>query len=473
MLSLAVAAALSPTALPAELPDRFTAGSVSVDGRKFEYQLLVPDDVEPETKLPLVLFLHGAGERGSDNQSQLVHFPAPMATKRRRTSMPCFVLAPQCPSGERWSSAPWGEIKSRPIDPEPTVPLQAAIEALAEVVREHPVDTDRIYLTGLSMGGYGALDLAQRHPDWFAAVVPVCGGGDERQAARLAGIPISIWHGDADRAVPVERSRQMVAALKELGETPEYNELRGVGHNAWDFAYDDAGGCLKWMFAQRRDPGRRLAAAARLMAKSLAPDERIAFLGDSITQAGARPNGYVDRLRSVIAKAHPRAEVIPAGISGNRIPDLLAREQVDVRAKRPTIVFTYIGINDVWHSKNGKGTPLEEYRYGLRGLLGGFERAGATNVVATPTLIGEAPEGENELDEMLSGHVAAARAVGSEDGCTLCDLHAAFRAHERIFNAAGASQGCLTTDGVHLNDAGNVLVATEVALAIRAAAEAR
>ncbi|MEM6572271.1 MAG: GDSL-type esterase/lipase family protein, partial [Planctomycetota bacterium] len=445
-----------------------------VEGQRIPYRLVVPAEIEPGRAYPLVRFLHGAGERGDDNETQLVHFPVRMMTPDRRASMPCFVLAPQCPGNDRWTTADWGSKTSSPMSAEPTVPMRGAIEALFEVVASEPIDTSRIYLTGLSMGGYGAFDLATRHPDWFAAVAPVCGGGDERQAGRLAGLPISVWHGDADRAVPFERSRQMVAALRALGEEPEYRELEGVGHDAWNHAYE-ANGCLEWMFEQRRDPRRRLASAARLMARALADADRVAFFGDSITESGAKAGGYVDLLRSALAEHRPSVGVIPAGISGHRVPDLLAREKADVRDEGATIVFTYIGINDVWHSLSGGGTPLGEYASGLDKLLGTLERrGGALNVVATPTLIGELPEGKNELDRMLIDYVAAARRAAGPEKRTLCDLHVAFRDHVRVFHSdRKADRGCLTTDGVHLNEAGNVLVATEAALAIRTAALAR
>ncbi|MDB4453927.1 GDSL-type esterase/lipase family protein [bacterium] len=473
----AIASPLPPAPEPhqvtAAVADLYAADKVQLDGLTIPFRLMSPAKVEEGKRYPVVLFLHGAGERGDDNTTQLKYLPEWMASDDRRESMPCFLIAPQCPTDHKWSDDAWGDVASSPLSAEPTGPMRGAIEALCRVVAEHPVDLDRIYLTGLSMGGYGTFDLATRHADWFAAAAPICGGGDETQADRLAGLPLSIWHGDRDDAVPVARSRAMVSALWDLDESPIYRELPGMGHNAWDVAYRP-GGCLEWLFEQRRDPARRLDAAARLMAESLEPRERVAFLGDSITQAGNNPGGYVDRLRAAIKEVHTGAVVIPAGISGHKVPDLLAREERDVRAKGATIVFTYIGINDVWHSQSGRGTPLEEYTAGLETLTSTFEEElGAVNIVATPTLIGERPEGDNDLDGMLAGHVAAARAAGQVEGRTPCDLHAAFRDHDRIFNAAGEARGCLTTDGVHLNQAGNILVATEAAIAIRRAALAR
>ena len=350
--------------------------------------------------------------------------------------------------------------------------MRAAIAALHDVVRDFPVDPDRIVVTGLSMGGYGTWDLAARHPEWFAAAAPVCGGGDARAAARLTGLPISVWHGAADQAVPPDRSQVMVEALREANGNVEYHELDGVGHNAWVQAYGEDG-CLDELFAARRDPQAGLDAAARLAAAAIASDERVAFLGDSITQSGNNTGGYVDLLRTAFASKRPDVQVIPAGISGHRVPNLLERFQRDVVDKDATLVFVYIGINDVWHSQSGKGTPADAYESGLRTIVRDLRASGADVVLATPSVIGERPVGENDLDEMLEQYAAISRQVASEEGATSCDLRRAFQAYLLMFNTAEGDRGVLTGDGVHLNAAGNVFVATQVARALREAALAR
>jgi len=450
----------------------FAAAEVAIEGRTYGYRLLAPEATKPGERFPLILFLHGSGERSDDNSKQLTHFPRRMLAPERRSEFPCFVLAPQCPQDERWTLDEWNSLDSRPLDPAPTRAMQAAIAALLEVVRTRSIDVDRIYLTGLSMGGYGAFELALRHSDWFAAVAPVCGGGDEREVARLAGLPLSIWHGDADDAVPVARSRAMVAALRALGESPEYHELPGVGHDAWNHAYA-GGGCLPWLFAQRRDPAQRFSAAARLMAGAFTPRERVAFFGDSITQAGATPGGYVDLLRQALAKLRPDAAVIPAGISGNKVADLLARVEADVLAREPSLVFVYVGINDVWHSQSGRGTPREAFEPALEQLCKTLEGRGARVVLATASVIGERSSGSNSLDTMLEDYVGLSRRVAAVPGRGLCDLYGAFRSHLALHNVAEREQGVLTSDGVHLNAAGNVLVATEAARSLYRAVQDR
>jgi predicted peptidase len=218
----------------------------------FHYRLMQPAKIEEGKKYPVILFLHGAGERGSDNKAQLKYFPEWMADAKLREKYPCFVIAPQCRNNEKWSSGNWGAKRSAKMDDEPTDQMKVALAALDHVVKTYPVDSSRLYLTGLSMGGFGSWELAIRQPERFAAVAPICGGGDESQAAKLVKIPIWAWHGDADPAVPVERSRNMIAAIKAAGGSPKYTELKGVGHDSWNQAYHGPDNLIPWMFEQKR-----------------------------------------------------------------------------------------------------------------------------------------------------------------------------------------------------------------------------
>jgi len=231
----------------------FAAGSVSVteagQAVEFRYRLLAPAAPVAGTRYPLVVFLHGAGERGRDNDKQLKYLPTWLAEPALRERHPCFLLAPQCREGERWVDVSWADKKSLPQGP-PTTDLLAAVAALHDVVAREAVDPARIYLTGLSMGGYGTWDLAARQPERFAAILPICGGGDEATAPLLAKLPIWCFHGDADTVVPVERSRSMIAAVRAAGGSPKYSELPGVGHDSWTPAYRDPA-VLDWLFAQQ------------------------------------------------------------------------------------------------------------------------------------------------------------------------------------------------------------------------------
>lgn len=231
--------------------DRTVEVVVAGEPQPFRYRLLRPVSVEAGKRYPVVLFLHGAGERGGDNTAQLKYLPTWLAEPAWRERFPSFVVAPQCRADHRWSPFDWADRKSSPLKAEPTADLAAAIAALDEVCDSEPVDEDRVYLTGLSMGGYGSWELAARMPQRFAAVAPICGGGDEAQAAKLVKLPIWCFHGGADTVVPVARSRSMIAAIEAAGGSPKYTEFPGVGHNSWTPAYRDSG-LLEWLFAQRR-----------------------------------------------------------------------------------------------------------------------------------------------------------------------------------------------------------------------------
>jgi predicted peptidase len=235
--------------------ERIVGVSESGNDVPFRYRLLRPKTLLKGQRYPLVLFLHGAGERGSDNLKQLKYLPTWMAEPHSQQKHPCFVLAPQCRIDERWADVSWNDKKSTPQPAQLTTDLSAALAAMNDVIDHENVDPDRIYLTGLSMGGYGTWDLAARLPDRFAAIIPICGGGDERTGLKLAALPMWCFHGDADTSVPVERSRTMIEAVKAAGGSPRYSEFSGIGHDAWTPAYGDPA-VLDWLFNQRRNQSK-------------------------------------------------------------------------------------------------------------------------------------------------------------------------------------------------------------------------
>ncbi len=191
--------------------------------------------------------------------------------------------------------------------------------------------------------------------------------------------------------------------------------------------------------------------------------DRIVFLGDSITQGGAGPNGYVTMIRQALDKKHAdlKIEVIGAGISGNKVPDLQRRVDKDVIAKKPTIVFIYIGINDVWHGEKdpARGTLPDAFVTGLKEVIGKCRDAGATVVLCTPSVIGEKLDGANSLDAKLDQYSDLSRKLAKELKLPLCDLRKAFLEHIKANNKDNAEKGILTSDRVHLNLAGNQFVA--------------
>jgi predicted peptidase len=222
-------------------------------GTDWRYRLLRPTELAEGEKAPLVIFLHGAGERGEDNLSQLKYLPEHLATEESRKRYRAFVFAPQCRAESSWVDAIWCAKQSVPIADRPTEDLANVRKTIDHLLATEPIDGWRVYLTGLSMGGYGAWELACREPGLFAAVAPICGGGDESVAPRLIRLPIWAWHGELDDAVPVERSRSMVQAIRDAGGTNcRYTELAGEGHKSWIPAYRDESGLLDWMFSLRR-----------------------------------------------------------------------------------------------------------------------------------------------------------------------------------------------------------------------------
>lgn len=466
LLIIVLCIATSPLSAAAE--SGFARKKIQVGDQEFGYRLLAPLTIVEEQRYPVVLFLHGAGERGSDNEKQLAYLPKELP--KLQDQYPCFVVAPQCPAGARWAAVNWSDQKSEAQTTEPTLAMRAAVEALRTTIREQPVDLDRIYLTGLSMGGYGAWDLALRQPDFFAAVVPICGGGDERRVHRILSVPTAVYHGADDTVVPVARSRTLVKRLGELGAKPDYHELEGVGHNAWGAAYR-AEKAISWMFSQRRSSNPLSGVQALCGPGSpLNGGERIVFLGDSITESGVRPGGYVQLIEAAFQKGKENrsATVVGAGISGHKVPDLQARLDRDVIAKRPSLVFIYIGINDVWHSQSGNGTSKEDYESGLRDLIQRL-RASPTKpriILATPTVIGEKKQGSNSLDSLLDSYADISRKVARERKVHLCDLRKATVEYLSLRNHKNVSHGVLTTDGVHLNAEGNRFVANHAALSI-------
>ena len=229
---------------------QFTGGEYTKE--TFHYRLLKPESVEAGKSYPLVVFLHGAGERGTDNELQLLYFPTQMAQPHWRHRFPCYILAPQCRNDRKWVEVDWSS-NSDPEMPETASPqLMAVTQMLEETLRTEQIDRRRIYLTGLSMGGFGSFDLATRHPDLFAAVAPICGAADPDRVTGLRNVPLWIVHGDQDTAVPVARSRSAFAALQAAGGNPVYVELPGVGHNSWTPGYNDYDGLVPWMFRQQR-----------------------------------------------------------------------------------------------------------------------------------------------------------------------------------------------------------------------------
>lgn len=231
--------------------DRFESRQYIDQGDTLNYRITFPDYNTSE-KYPVVLFLHGAGERGNDNISQLKWGVKNFATDESMISHSAIVIAPQCPAGSRWSNFV-GDREKEPLQlgNEPARPLEMAMEVLDQVITNNAVDTTRIYITGLSMGGFGTWDALARWPEKFAAGVPVCGGGAPATAERMADIPVWAFHGAEDPTVDPALSRRMIQALRKAGAQPGYTEYPGVGHFSWLQAYSDPY-MMDWLFNQEK-----------------------------------------------------------------------------------------------------------------------------------------------------------------------------------------------------------------------------
>ena len=223
------------------------------DGFDLPYRLLAPE-VTGETKktYPLLVFLHGADERGSDNEAQLKHGAKELQAWLEENKVDAYLLFPQCPKDGQWADHKWSETEHA-MRSKPTKSMTALLGLLDKMLATEPIDTKRVYATGLSMGGYGVFDLVARRPDVFAAAAPLCGGADWQPGSlkKLLATPLFVVHGSKDEVVDVQNSREVVQALKENGANPIYIELQGVGHDCWSetFAEDTL---FNWLFTKRK-----------------------------------------------------------------------------------------------------------------------------------------------------------------------------------------------------------------------------
>ena len=253
----AILLVVAPRATARSKETGFLDRTLSRHGTTFRYQVFVPENWSPKQKWPIILFLHGAGERGSDGLLQTLA-GLPQAIRMDRSRFPTVVVMPQCPR-ESWWPAPEMEA--------------VALAALDAATNEFKGDPKRTYLTGLSMGGYGSWDLASRYPGKFAAVVPICGGitapehlvkihpelaktaypDDPKSyaevAKRIGNTPVWIFHGAEDETVPPDSSRKLNKALKTAGGNVRYTEYQGVGHDSWDKAYAEPD-LMPWLLSK-------------------------------------------------------------------------------------------------------------------------------------------------------------------------------------------------------------------------------
>ena len=223
-------------------------------GDTLRYRVLFPENYDKSKSYPLVLFLHGSGERGNDNEKQLVHGASLFTDSLNRQKYPAIVLFPQCPANQSWVT-----IKDKRdakfefiVGKEPAMPLYLAKKLVDTYRKTEAVDSKRIYILGLSLGGMGTFDLICRNPNLFAAAIPICGAVNFERLKKVKKMPIRIYNGDSDNSVSPEYSRNAFIELKADGsQRVEHIEYPGVGHDSWTPAFAEPD-FLKWLFSQKK-----------------------------------------------------------------------------------------------------------------------------------------------------------------------------------------------------------------------------
>ncbi len=222
-------------------------------GDTLPYRILYPEGYDPEGSYPVLFFLHGAGERGNDNEKQLTHGGQLFLNEETRQGFPAIVIFPQCPSNSYWSNV---DILPQPNGSRefqfstggtPTVAMQLFLSLVDYIMKKEAVDQQRVYIGGLSMGGMGTYETLRRKPQLFAAAFAICGGDHTSNVAKYAHMPLWIFHGEQDDVVPPTHSRVIVYELQRLGGTPKYTFYPEANHNSWDAAFAEPD-LLPWLF---------------------------------------------------------------------------------------------------------------------------------------------------------------------------------------------------------------------------------
>mgnify|MGYP003894129549 FL=1 len=230
---------------------------VNEAGQSLSYQILFPVNYDPSIKYPVVLVLHGAGERGDDNVAQMKYGTQVFLNPDNQQKFPAIVIFPQCPKDSYWSSVKIDRTQKPTefiFDYSQNInwPLQSAVDLVKSLVKTKVADKKRLYIMGLSMGGMGTMEAVSRNPKMFAAAIPICGGADLTYVKKYAKkLPLWVNHGDADSVVPVKHSRELVAALQEAGANVTYTEYPGVNHNSWDNTFAQPT-LLSWFFSFKK-----------------------------------------------------------------------------------------------------------------------------------------------------------------------------------------------------------------------------
>jgi predicted peptidase len=227
------------------------------NGDSLPYRLLLPENYDASKKYPLIFFMHGAGERGNDNELQLVHGAKLFLKEEVRKNYPAIVVFPQCPQNSFWSNVSFKADDNGKrsfvfkADAAPTIAMKLANALLHQLLQQYQVQKKQVYIGGLSMGGMGTFEMVYRNPKLFAAAVPICGGGDAAIAKKVRKTKWWVFHGAKDDVVLPLYSEAMVAALKAAKASVKYTLYPDANHNSWDAAFAEPE-LLSWLFAQHK-----------------------------------------------------------------------------------------------------------------------------------------------------------------------------------------------------------------------------
>ncbi len=412
----------------------------NADGRLL-YRIMKPAAFDAAKKYPLVILLHGAGERGDDNSAQLKWGGGLFSDAKNQEKYPAFVLVPQCPKDLKWVEIDWAS--PAPVAPtDPGVTQKLLLALIDGVQKEFPIDADRLYLTGLSMGGYGTWDLITRYPEKWAAAAPICGGGDKSKAAAAKGIPTWVFHGLADNVVKPARSEEMVEALKAVSASVAFTGYPGIAHDSWSSAFSEPN-YLAWMFAQKRGtPAKMDLATSSLTALAMPPEDvfpgagplqvgdwfkklwqqkrvefsskkeaekgAIVFLGDSITQ------GW-----SSAQKDFPTRKIANRGISGDTSRGVRYRIKEDVLDLNPKAVSILIGTNDL-----SLGGTQEQIIGNIKAIIAELRKQNASVPIILNRVMPRG--GENDFPARIAKLNTMIDALATEKKLLVCDTFGIF-----------------------------------------------
>jgi len=219
-----------------------------------KYRIMMPKNFDVSKQYPIVLFLHGAGERGNDNKAQLIHGSSLFASKKNRKNFPAIVVFPQCPTDSYWAKVDIDRSSyplkiEFPENTKPTKPMELVIKLMDDLVSKAYVNKNQIYVAGMSMGGMGTFEILARKPKMFAAAIAICGAGNSNLSKKYATTtPLWVFHGAKDNVINPQESLQMVSRILKYGGTPNFTLYANDNHNSWDSAFSESE-LLSWLFS--------------------------------------------------------------------------------------------------------------------------------------------------------------------------------------------------------------------------------